>query len=114
MTTRAIGVVASLICTFSVSSCATRSSLAEDFRSDRDECVGQRFMDAASWWCQWSDAIERRVVGEEMEEYLIAPDFMGRCRWIYVVDRRSRVVTGWRYDSGKGDCYSRIDWLGPW
>ncbi|MCK6371226.1 MAG: hypothetical protein L6Q83_07855 [Gammaproteobacteria bacterium] len=55
-----------------------------------------------------------RTLDERNDEYLIASDHMGRCRWSYIVDRATRRVIGWRYVSGEDNCYNRIDWLGPW
>lgn len=71
-------------------------------------------MDPETWWCDWSDAIARRPLDAATEEYEMARDDMGKCRWIYAVDRGSRRVIGWRYASGNEDCYDRIDYLGPW
>jgi len=94
--------------------CASTEDLAKGFREDRDRCVGRLFMDPDSWWCGWSDAIQKTTVGDSTDEYLIAREDMGRCRWVYVVDRESRRVTDWRFAGGEEDCYNRIDWLGPW
>ncbi len=96
------------------SGCVSEARLAQNFRDDRDECVGNVFMDPDSWWCGWSDAIDKVSMSDEVDEYLIAREDMGKCRWIYVVDRHTRRVTGWRYAGGEKDCYNRIDWLGPW
>lgn len=107
---------AALACVFAVltAGCVTEARLAQDFRDERDDCVGRVFMDRSSWWCGWSDAIARRRTGPNTDEYEIARADMGRCRWIYVVERDTRRVTGWRYAGGEQDCYNRIDWLGPW
>lgn len=94
--------------------CVSRDTLRETFREEHDRCVGQVFMDPATAWCGWSDAIVSRQTSATTDEYEIAPDYMGRCRWIYVVDRGSGRVVSWRYGSGARDCYDRIDWLGPW
>lgn len=97
-----------------VTGCTTRARLAQDFRNDRDRCVGELFMDRSSSNCGWLDVIEMRTLDERNDEYLIASDHMGRCRWSYIVDRATRRVIGWRYVSGEDNCYNRIDWLGPW
>lgn len=94
--------------------CVTRERLTQSFREERDRCVGEIFMDRATWWCDWSHAISRRQVSATTEEYEIARDDMGKCRWIYTVDRESGRVTGWRYRKGSEDCYDRINYLGPW
>jgi hypothetical protein len=94
--------------------CTSHDTLRETFREERDRCVGQVFMDPATAWCGWSDAIVMRETNATTLEYEIAPDYMGRCRWIYVVDRSSARVLSWRYGSGTKDCYDRIDWLGAW
>lgn len=96
------------------SACVSRESLSTTFRGDLDACVGKTFMDPTSWVCNWSDAIGKREVNRTEDEYVIAPEYMGKCRWVYVVDRNSRRVTSWHYVSGKEDCYLRIDWLGAW
>jgi hypothetical protein len=96
------------------SACTGNEQLRRNFRYEIDQCVGAMFMDSGRWGCRWGDAIEKREVGATADEYLIAPDFMGKCRWTYVVDRDTRRVTAWRYASGQGDCYIRFDWLGPW
>lgn len=96
------------------SGCVTRASLARDFEKERNDCVGRTFMDPASWWCGWSQAIAESEVDANTVEYEIARDDMGRCRWIYSVDRASRQVTAWRYASGQEDCFNRVNWLGPW
>jgi hypothetical protein len=97
-----------------VAGCTSRDTLRETFREERDRCVGQVFMDPGAAWCGWSDAIVSRQTSATTIEYEIAPDYMGRCRWVYVVERGSARVLSWRYGGGTKDCYDRIDWLGAW
>ncbi len=111
---KALATATLVLVAFLSAGCATRASLAAAFRSDRDECVGKIFMDRTTWWCRWSDAIARRQVDAGTDEYEIAMEDIGKCRWIYVVDRESQRVTGWRYAGGQEDCYNRIDYLGVW
>lgn len=94
--------------------CASRDARRQDFARDRDRCVGLTFGDTRNWWCGWEYAVSRREVDERTEEQEIAPPGMGACRWVYAVDRSTRAVTGWRHAAGAQDCYTRIDWLGPW
>ncbi len=95
-------------------SCASRDYRRQDFARDRDRCVGLTFGDSRSWWCGWQYAVSQREGDDDTGEREIAPPDMGTCRWTYSVDRASHVVTGWRYAAGEQDCYTRIDWLGPW
>jgi hypothetical protein len=109
----ASGIVA-VLCAAIITGCATREGLRESFREERERCVGETFMDDATWWCGWSDAIARKQIDEAREEYVIGRADMGKCRWIYTVERLTRRVTNWRYAGGEEDCYNRIDYLGPW
>lgn len=97
-----------------IAGCASRDYRRKDFVEERSRCVGTIFDDAGTWWCRWQDAVARRSLDEVTDEYEIAPARMGKCRWIYSVDRASRRVMSWRFASGEKDCYTPIDWLGAW
>jgi uncharacterized protein CbrC (UPF0167 family) len=94
--------------------CASVETRRGYFRDDRERCVGEVIGDPATWWCGWDDVAAVRATADSTDEYEIVPAGMGECRWIYVVDRDTGRVSGWRYAGDPADCYIRIDWLGAW
>ena len=98
----------------SLCGCATRESLRQNFRAERDACVGQRMGDRGWWWCGWDESTRTVELDQDYDEYQITSTRMPGCRWAYVVDRRLQIVRSWRYLSDPAPCYVPVDWLGAW
>lgn len=92
-----------------VAGCASMETRRQNFRIERDECIGQ--IAAIGHRCGWWEPSTIRIIDEHTEEYQYRDD---ACEWVFEIDRATKVVRSWRYISQPDRCYIKTNWFGAW
>lgn len=100
--------LAALLAAAVAGGCSSLDRDPKSFAADRDWNVG-RAVDAYGYTQPY--AIDRE--DDQRDRYRYANSKTG-CRWSFLVDRSSRVVESWRYESDAKLCSDKVNWRGPW